>query len=343
MKRIVLVALTSTMIFAVHAREHHHSEPFLMYGMQPEKGGKLPKNFRTFHDELKEKDQSISTQGLANVSGSGSAEFFVEIMPNLIVELRSKLAREITIVDLRRESHCFINNMPFFWYQKPPTDHGIWALYNDEKTGQEVVQDEEKRLAHVIKNKQATVFNLYQETPYKPSFSTFSSIHLNDKTNIKLETAMTEKHLANQHGLHYLRLPIFDGYEPSVEIIDEFLTYFRSHKNNWYHFHCNAGQGRTTTFVAFFDMMHNAKDVDFDSIMKRQTMLGGKDLLKTKGHKTAKKAQRYADRLKTIKSFYDYCKENNDGFKTLYSTWLKKNNTQATHTKVNKKHTVALQ
>lgn len=42
----------------------------------------------------------------------------------------------------------------------------------------------------------------------------------------------------------------------SPENIDEFIKLYKSlPKDAWLHFHCEAGKGRTTTFLAMYDMM----------------------------------------------------------------------------------------
>ena len=44
-------------------------------------------------------------------------------------------------------------------------------------------------------------------------------------------------------------------------------------KDNWLHFHCKQGIGRTTTFMIMYDIMKNAKEVSLDDIVKRQVAL----------------------------------------------------------------------
>jgi hypothetical protein len=75
-------------------------------------------------------------------------------------------------------------------------------------------------------------------------------------------------------------------------------------KNTWLHVHCAAGSGRTTTFMAFFDMMHNAHAVSFEDIINRQWLIGGFQLINGKPS-AAWKAQYAKERLKVIRQFYD--------------------------------------
>jgi hypothetical protein len=76
--------------------------------------------------------------------------------------------------------------------------------------------------------------------------------------------------------------------------------------------------GRTTTFMAMYDMMKNSKKVSLEDIMERQELLGGVKLLKPVGGKESE-SQKRSDFLR---QFYQYTKENNDNFKTSWSQWL---------------------
>lgn len=45
------------------------------------------------------------------------------------------------------------------------------------------------------------------------------------------------------------------------------------------HFHCRAGQGRTTSLCLMFDILRNPY-LDYETLALRQYLLGGKNLLK---------------------------------------------------------------
>jgi hypothetical protein len=121
-----------------------------------------------------------------------------------------------------------------------------------------------------------------------------------------------------------MRLPVPDHMRPSDKQVDRFVKLVRAvgkDKGTWLHVHCEAGDGRTTTFLAMYDMMHNARAVSFEDIVHRQWLLGGIDLLATNARAPWKRE--YArKRAEFIKKFYRYCRENKDGFKTMWSAWL---------------------
>ncbi len=70
------------------------------------------------------------------------------------------------------------------------------------------------------------------------------------------------------------------------------------------------------------DMMYNAKDVPLETILKRQALLGGADLLSQHTLKTEAATKAQQERSTTIANFYAYCKENADNYASPYSVWL---------------------
>jgi hypothetical protein len=61
---------------------------------------------------------------------------------------------------------------------------------------------------------------------------------------------------------------------------DLFSRSARLPENAWAHFHCEAGLGRTTTFMVLYDMLRNANRVSLEDIVQRQKILShGYDVL----------------------------------------------------------------
>ncbi len=281
----------------------------------------LPPNFRTMQDVAKLKFQNQSdklTEGLEELNASGSAQFYPEVISNMVLNLRQKGAHDIIIVDVREESHMYVNNIPFAWYQKP-IDHFTFARYNLNKSSADVQKDEVQKIAALKSEKNVKVYGFHPNDEEKKGWPDIIDCKI---YSYPIVTITSEKDLVNSHGLHYARIPITDDSGPSIRAVDEFLSLFKEHKDSWLHIHCEAGEGRTTTALAFFDMFYNAKKVDFETIAKRQSLLGNHNLLlirqSTPSHQKAD-----LDRLETLKSFYQYCKNNNDDYKTTYSVWLK--------------------
>ena len=146
-------------------------------------------------------------------------------------------------------------------------------------------------------------------------------MHVND--------AYTEAELAQARGIHYIRIPSTDHLKPPAEEVDQFVELISTQFLNkekadyWIHMHCSAGRGRTTTFLAMYDMMRNAVNVSFDDILARQAMIGGKDLTEPFAIGDWR-YEHHFERLQFLINFYNYCLEN-PNFEQSWSSWIKKN------------------
>ena len=141
----------------------------------------------------------------------------------------------------------------------------------------------------------------------------------NSRNGAPPKTVQTEEEVVKAAGLGYFRLTIPDHLKPQNEEVDRFVAFVRDLlPGTWLHFHCRAGIGRTTTFMALYDMMRNGKALSLDDILQRQVAVGGKYLTASDADADENKAER----AKFLQQFYDYAKSNQDGFKTSFSAWL---------------------
>ena len=269
----------------------------------------LPRNFRKCDGEFKREYSSIpDTTGLSSLNISGSAEFSDKNLPVLINTINRD---RIIVIDLRQESHGFINGEPVSWYGKYD-----WA--NVGLTRDEVITGEKRKLDSLKKVKNIQVTKILKKDKSTNSFLDFKEIPF------EVMKAVTEDILTKSFNTEYFRITATDHRKPVNEDVDRFVTYISSLAGiYWIHFHCHAGDGRTTTFMVMYDMMRNAKNVSFDDIVKRQYLLGGIDL--TKNDDFPEFDKQYAvDRTEFLKKFYEYCKDNNDGYVTSFTTWINK-------------------
>ena len=265
---------------------------------------KIPENFRSTWKDISRIPADISTLGLKDLNISGSHEFSdLELkaihMENPIITV---------VVDLRQETHFFVdgNAVTFFslhdWGNKGLSDRQI--LYN------------EKIFFEFLKKESLLIIQeRYYEDPKntEPSFMTF-----------KHPTILSEKELVKNHGLFYIRLFVTDGMPPEHIQVDRFIEFVKTlPPRTGLYFHCRDGKGRTTTFMALYDMMHNAKNVSFEDIIKRQFYLGGVDLSNI--DKSGFNPDLNQQRLNFLRQFYAYAKENMDDFSTLWSHYLNQN------------------
>lgn len=270
------------------------------------------RNYRSmsskFH-KIKDGPEAPSRTGLAGLNISGSAQFGRSSLESM----KEKLGRyRVVVVDLRQESHGFINGLPVSWFRG--RNQINWG-----KTLEDIEADEKARLATLFKARTVKVFTL--ELPEKPGGFKKGD----DPMTVKVHTVSTERELCEELGIFYMRMPVPDYMRPSDKQVDRFVRLARSvGQDSWIYVHCEAGDGRTTTFLAMYDMMRNAKNVSMEDIMTRQWLLGGIDLKSVKSKIPWK--QDFATRRRDfVEKFYQYCRDNKDNFKTTWTVWLREN------------------
>ena len=240
----------------------------------------LPRNFRMDPDRRQ----------------SGSSVFSEAALQTI----KAKLATSpITDVDLRQESHLYVNGIPVTWFQWSDDDANLG------KTHEQVLADEAQKKAELSK---------------APSIAFDTNKKAVQPTGpVPVQRVQTEEELVTSAGLGYFRLTIPDHHSPQKEEVDRFVALVRDlPPGTWLHFHCRAGIGRTTTFMALYAMMRDAKSTSLDDVLQRQVDLGGKDLTAS----DADADQNKAERAQFLQQFYDYVKTNQDGYKTSFSAWL---------------------
>ncbi|BAH05579.1 fused DSP-PTPase phosphatase/NAD kinase-like protein [Clostridium kluyveri] len=250
----------------------------------------MPKRFRKTTDTIKEDDDLPNLTGFSSLNESGGAQFTTK---NIGLMKKAIGDMPIFIVDLREESHGFINHFAVSWLGEDGKNKGNKGL-----TKEEVLKDEAKRL-NSIKLKEPITIKNKEIIPTK---------------------VQSEKELVEKNKMFYVRIPVTDNERPSDEMVDYFIKLVKKFpKDSWVHFHCKAGIGRTTTFMVMYDIMKNGKQVSLEDIMERQVLIGGKNLLKP----SYKPGSYSSERSEFIKDFYEYVKENKDGFNTNWSQWVK--------------------
>lgn len=240
------------------------------------------------------------------LAASGSAQFSV----GELTAMRPMIpAAHIIVVDLRQESHGLLNGMAVSWYG--PRN---WA--NQGKSAAEAAADEAARLAELAAAEQAEVHHALKKDKIN------GLLTASRPQTVTVGTVLSEEDLVRAKGLDYARLPLTDHCRPSDADVDRIIAFFRTVPAGvWLHFHCEAGHGRTTTCLAMLDMMRNAKTQTLLEIIARQQAAGGIDLLAdsdSEGWRT----QLNRERAEFIRRFYDYCRDNQDDFRTSWTKWL---------------------
>ena len=269
-----------------------------------------PRNFRMASDDWRvaPEDEPPTRKGLDNLRISGSAQCTAAGFASLYTKLSAAVAAPgapIYDVDLRQESHGFADGLPVSWHKKN-------NLANEGKTPEEVALDEEERLAEL-----AGV-----TTTFVPKGKT-------DKGRVEAVTfapqnVQTEKEVVEAIGFRYARFYVTDRTQPDTETIEAFLDFVESlPRDAWLHFHCRAGHGRTTTFMAMYDMIRNP-GIPAETIIERQHLIGGADLTAMKDEEW--KNERIVQRLETLKLFSEYVRARHAGETTLrWGEWIEEN------------------
>src|SRR5947199_1692374 len=266
----------------------------------------LPRNFRTTDDPLKaSKGETPATTGLSDLRASGSGEFTPEGLKLLLARTRGP----VTVFDLRQETHIFVNDLPVSWYASRD-----WANVG---RGQSAIEAEEA--SRVQSLKPGSEIDIRPGEAVKKGDANSA-----EPQRMMVEHAGTERDVVGGAGASYMRITVTDHARPLNDEVDRFVLAVRAlPENGWAHFHCEAGRGRTTTFMVLYDMPRNANRVSLDDIVRRQKILGyDYDVL----HPSEPGDWRvpYTEyRIAFVRAFYDYARANPNGQPKLWSEWLK--------------------
>lgn len=231
---------------------------------------------------------ACNTAGLEQLRASGSGQFSPAGLANIIKELA---APALTIVDLRQESHGFVNGRAVSWQN---------ALNSANRSlSEEAVLLEEARLL-----REAALQECGKDGP---------------------ALIMSEAELVRREKADYVRFFVTDRCRPEDETVDRFISFIQCRpREGWLHFHCLGGSGRTTTFLIMLDMMRHAGDISCGDILHRHKQLGGRDMFAiVTGNPSL--VQSGLERLRFIHAFYDYCLDAAaGGFRLPWSAWQAK-------------------
>jgi hypothetical protein len=267
----------------------------------------LPRNFRTTDNPLKANkgDQLPASNGLADLHASGSGEFTADNLKFVLAQAHGP----VTVFDLRQETHIFVNGLPISWFATKD-----WA--NVGRTQSEIEADEVARVQSLKPGSEIAV---------RPG----EAIKKADTASatpqpVIVEQASTERELVEANHAAYVRLTVTDHARPLNEEVDRFILAVRAlPENGWAHFHCEAGRGRTTTFMVLYDMLRNAARVPMEDIVRRQQLLGyDYDVLRPAAPGDWR-APYTDDRIAFVRAFYNYAHANPNGRPQLWSEWLK--------------------
>lgn len=218
---------------------------------------------------------------------SGCAQFRPSQIDNIKVAITSP---KITVVDLRQESHGFIDDSPISYYS-------FFQLINSNLNSQNTLKAEKEDLSKISIGANIPIFKTTGE--YLES--------------LKANVVSNEEKTCENFGLGYKRIAVRDNSIPTPEAVDDFINFVNNTTDDIHIlFHCDAGDGRTTMFMSMFQMMKNPSNESLSTILNDQITIGGIILTDN------------IPRATFLEYFYNYTLENKESeFKTNYSTWLK--------------------
>jgi hypothetical protein len=304
----LLPLLLPFMLFSMYMTASEPTKPLLILNMSNEEV--LPRHFRTCQSPYScTLCKKPTREGLDQLLISGSAQFS-ELSWKAILKAIPHQG-PIVNVDLRQETHGFLNGAAISLYATQN-----WG--NLGKTNNQIDKEERAWLKQLKNHKEITL-HIVESKGEK-------NINKTRPITVPVSSVSSEAELMTQFKSDYLRLHISDHQAPRAAEVDKFVQFVRTLPNNtWLHFHCKAGRGRTTTFMAMYDMIRNAKHISFDDIIARQRLLGGADLL-SQPLTSSWKYYLEIHRVNFLKDFYEYAKSNLDDFNTPWSLFLKKKN-----------------
>jgi len=256
---------------------------------------------------------------------SASAQLTKEHLDHVLKEIgRSDCPETVTVVDLRQESHGFANGIPFSWYR-------CKNLINFGKTRSGAMFSETEaleNLQHNIDNGLFPTISLH-EIRVKLLGSIYSAEELILQEPVKIES---EEQVCTSLGVNYARFPVVDHHNPDEIVADAFVRFVTTlfvpdskdseesssnspKKQQWLHFHCKGGRGRSTSFISMFSMLLHYLRIDNDlkvmtveDFIGTQHTIGGSDLFKPPRCKNKQwKMAAFKNRERFLRYFYEYC------------------------------------
>ena len=210
---------------------------------------------------------------ITNLNISGSSQFTKSQINNLKEAINKP---NICIVDLRQESHGMLNDFAISFFS-PYTD------LNNGLTTEEVIKKENSQLSSI---KIGSNVDIYHKTGrlFK---------------EVTAEFVSNEDSIVTNDNMQYKRYAVKDNGSPTPIIVDNFVEFIKNKPTDLHiHFHCDAGEGRTTLFMAMYQTMLNNTNLSLNQIISYQYNIGGVLLTDNK------------NQLEFLQEFYNYVSEN---------------------------------
>lgn len=250
-----------------------------------------------------------NSAGIKDVYVSGSEEPSEKgwrSIAEYIAMRRPKIEQPAVVIDLRQESHGFLNGRAI-------TLVSNFNWLNLGKTNEQVTQDQENWLMSLRAKK--IVNGILTLAQYRDK----EFVH---GKSMAVSSVKNEEYYVHRWGFEYHRLYISDHRHPSDSEVDSFLNLVKSKpEKTWFHVHCRGGKGRTSTVLAMFDMLKNADKVSFDEIILRQASISPYYNLFDIYRGEPELTPYYVKRMEFLMRFYEFSQLVLAGYSGTWSQW----------------------
>jgi len=160
--------------------------------------------------------------------------------------------RDLFLVDLREETHGFLDGRAASWYAD--NDFG-----NVGQSPAFIERDEEARLG-ALAGQTVQVFTIADDGGDNRKQQRVMPVSYDE---VAVGASATERQAFDgvkigPSTVHYVRIPVTDHCGPTEAALADLrarIPVSTSPEDAWVHFHCHGGDGRTTTFLALYDML----------------------------------------------------------------------------------------
>lgn len=215
-------------------------------------------------DHFRRGDDTIKIQP-PTFRASGSRQLDAKQLADRLREVGDKAKQaggKLYVFDLRQETHIF-------YVLKPYTDlltNGRAVSWYADKDWANVGQspnwinaEEESELNRILISPTTQIFTISKGVDDHVTPVSFSEVTVNKAATEA--TVVTEIGTRLSLKTNYYRLPNSDHCPPTDSAVEQLIKMVFEEKtidpgNDWVHFHCHGGDGRTTTFLTIWDMIY---------------------------------------------------------------------------------------